>query len=334
MTNGSGAYSGRELCTEEVTKVCNKKKKKGVIRKDWEKNKLMYLMVLPVLIYYIIFCYLPMSGLLIAFQDYKQVLGNTFFENILSSQWVGFKHFTDFFKNVHFTQTLWNTARISFLSILFGFPAPIILALLINEVTHSGIKRTVQTVTYLPHFVSLVVICGMIRTFTNDTGMISHIWAAITGNEPVNMLLRADMFIPIYIVSNIWQGIGWGSIIYLSALSGISQELYEAATVDGANRWKQTLHVTLPGLMPTISIMLILRLGSVLNVGYEKIILLYNDLTKPVAEVISTYVYQKGLIDRNYSFSTAVGLFNSVINVIFLIATNAISRKMGETSLW
>ncbi len=305
-----------------------------ILKNDFRKNWMMYLLVLPVLAYYIIFCYVPMSGLLISFQNYRQVLGNSFCENIFSSEWIGFKHFTDFFTGTYFTQILWNTIKISFTNILFGFPMPIILALLINEVQQRSVKKVVQTVTYLPHFISLVVICGMIRTFTSNTGIISQLFAAITGTEPETMLLQPKYFLPIYVVSGIWQEMGWESIIYLSALSSISNDLYEAAEIDGANRWKQTLHVTIPGLLPIITITLILRLGKALNVGYEKIILLYNDLTKPTAEVISSYVYQKGLIDRNYSFSTAVGLFNSVVNVIFLVGTNYLCRKFSENSLW
>ena len=174
----------------------------------------------------------------------------------------------------------------------------------------------------------------MIKMFTNEGGIISLAWAAFTGSEPVNMMLYPEMFVPIYVISDIWQEMGWGSIIYLSALTGVSRELYEAAAIDGAGRWKQTIHVTLPCIMPTIAIMLILRLGNILNVGYEKIILLYNDLTRPAAEVISTYVYEKGLLDRNYGFSTAVGLFNSVVNIVFLAGSNALSRKFSEVSLW
>lgn len=227
-----------------------------------------------------------------------------------------------------------NTFKIGGLSIVFGFPAPIILALLMNEVRAPWFKRSVQTLTYLPHFISLVVVCGIIRMFTSDTGIISHIIAFMTNSEPVNMLLYPEMFVPIYIISGIWQGAGWGSIVYLSALSAVSDDLYEAAIIDGAGKWKQTIHVTIPSILPTISIMLILRLGSVINVGYEKIILLYNDLTKPVADVISSYVYQKGLLDRDYGFSTAVGLFNSVVNIVFLITANTISKKISENSLW
>lgn len=319
---------------QKISVTSNKVKGTGVIRRDIKKNWILYLMVLPVLAYYIVFCYFPIAGIMLAFKDYKTVLGNSFFANLMQSEFVGLKHFKDFFQGAYFSTVIINTFKIGALSILFGFPAPIILALLMNEVKSQWFKKSVQTLSYLPHFISLVVVCGLIRLFVNDTGIVSRFVSHFTGTEPVNMLLYPNLFVPIYIISDIWQGVGWGSIIYLSALSGVSEELYEAARIDGAGRWKQTLHVTLPAILPTISIMLILRLGSIINVGYEKIILLYNDLTKPAAEVISTYVYQKGLIDRDYGFSTAVGLFNSGVNIIFLIISNCISKRISETSLW
>lgn len=316
------------------TMAVRRKKVKNVLCSDFRKNGLLYVMMLPVLAFYIIFCYIPMAGIVISFEDFSMQANNTFLQNVLQSDWVGFKHFIDFFTSRYFVTILWNTVRISLVSILFGFPMPIVLALLMNEVRSQTFKRTVQTITYLPHFISLVVVCGMLRRFLSNTGFISMAVAQLTGTEPENLLNNAKLFLPIYVTSDIWQSIGWNSIIYMAALAGVDQELYEAASIDGAGRWKQTLHVTLPGIMPTIIIMLILRLGSALSVGYEKIILLYNPLTKPVAEVISSYVYQKGLIERNYSFSAAVGLFNSVVNFIFLVTTNYISRRCSETSLW
>ena len=227
-----------------------------------------------------------------------------------------------------------NTIRISLSTLIFGFPAPIILAILINEVTALPFKKAVQTFTYLPHFISLVVICGMIRDFTSDSGFISVFLSYLSGKEPTTMLNNPSLFTPIYVLSDIWQSVGWSSIIYLAALVNIDTQLYEAAKIDGAGRWKQTLHVTLPGLMPTITIMFILRMGGILNVGYEKIILLYNPLTRSVADVISSYTYQVGLIDRNWSYSTAISFFNSVINLIFLYSANWMSRKFNESSLW
>lgn len=226
-----------------------------------------------------------------------------------------------------------NTLVISLATLVFGFPAPIILALLMNELKSARYAKVVQNITYMPHFVSLVVICGMIKTFTLDSGIINTI-LSVFGFEPKSLLNYPQYFVPIYVISGIWQEIGWGSIIYLAALTGIDEQLYEAAKIDGAGKWRQTLNITLPGIVPTIVTMLVLRVGGILNVGFEKIILLYNDSTASVAEVISSYVYKKGLLDQNWSFSAAVGLFNSVINFIFLIVTNYISKKTTEVGLW
>lgn len=297
------------------------------VKKEMKMNFELYLIFLPVAIYFLIFSYKPMYGLLMAFQNYRPAKG------IWGSEWVGFRHFIDFFQSAYFGRLIKNTLTISLSSIIFGFPAPILLALLINEIKSTKFKKTVQTITYLPHFISLVVICSMIKTFTMDTGIINDM-VAFFGGERVTMLNVPEYFVPIYIVSDIWQGIGWGSIIYLAALSGIPQELYEAATVEGAGRLKQAIYVTLPGIAPTIIIMLILRMGGILSVGYEKIILLYNPVTQKTADVISTYVYRKGLLEHGWSFSSAVGMFNSVVNLIFLIGTNALSKKMTDTVLW
>ena len=268
-----------------------------------------------------------MYGAVIAFKQYKPNLG------ILGSPWVGFKHFTDFFSFPSFYTVLKNTVTISATTILFSFPAPIILALLLNELKCKKFLKVVQNITYMPHFISLVVICGLVRQFTMYNGFIGEIVGMFTG-EAVSLLNFPKYFIPVYVGSGIWQEIGWNSIIYTAALTGVDEQLYEAAVIDGANRWKQTLHVTIPGILPTIVIMLILKLGSILNVGFEKIILLYNDATMPVADVISTYVYRKGLLELSWSFSSAVGLFNSVVNFTFIMLTNAISKKLNGYGLW
>ena len=294
----------------------------------------MYLMVLPVLAYYILFCYIPMYGIVIAFKDFNMKADLNFFQNIAQSSWAGLKYFREFFNSYYFIRVIKNTISISLLTLVFSFPAPIVLALMINEVKQLRYKKLVQTVSYLPHFISLVVVCGMIRDFTSDTGFITMMVSGLTGKAPESMLNNPKLFYPIYVLSDIWQGIGWGSIVYLAALSGIDMELYEAAAIDGAGRWRKMFHITIPGLLPTITIMFILRMGSILNVGYEKIILLYNSLTKPVAEVISTFTYQKGMIDRTWSYSTAVGLFNSAINIFFLVSANWLSKRFNETSLW
>lgn len=295
--------------------------------RDFKTNKAIYLMLTPVILYYLIFHYKPMYGAIIAFKDFTPSKG------IMGSPWVGFKHFQEFFTDYYFMRILKNTLIISINSLIFSFPAPIILALLLNELKSKWFSRTVQTISYMPHFISMVVICGILKQFTMDDGIITYIFS-LFGFEKVTMLSQPQLFVPIYVGSGIWQEIGWGAIIYLAALTGIDQEQYEAAKIDGANRWKQTLHVTLPGIAPTIIILLILRMGSILSVGFEKIILLYNPSIYETADVISTYVYRKGLLEFNWSFSSAVGLFNSVINFILIILANWMSKKVNETSLW
>jgi len=301
-------------------------KKSGFIY-ELKKHWSVYLMFLPVMIYFLLFSYKPMYGALIAFQNYTPAKG------MWGSEWVGFKHFTDFFGNYYFWRLLRNTLKISFTNIIFGFPAPIILALLLNELRGNLFKKTVQTISYVPHFISTVVVCGIIKSFTSDIGVVTSLLVGL-GFDRMSLLNNPNAFIPVYVISGIWQQMGWSSIVYLAALTNVNDELYEAASIDGANRWKQTLHVTLPGIAPTIIIMLILNLGRILSVGYEKIILLYNELTYETADVISSFVYRKGLQEMNWSFSAAVGLFNSVVNLGFIIFTNRISRKVSETSLW
>ena len=226
-----------------------------------------------------------------------------------------------------------NTVLLSGLNILWGFPAPIILALLLNEVRNQVFKKTVQTITYLPHFISLVVACGIIIDFTKQNGLINDI-IAFFGGERILFLQSPEWFRPVYIISGIWQEIGWGSIIYLSAIAGISQELYEAAKIDGANRWQETWHITLPGIMETIVILLILRVGKLMSLGYEKVLLLYNETTYLTADIISTYVYRRGIQNAEYSFASAVDLFNSVINMALLLIVNAISKRVQGSSLF
>lgn len=313
-----------------MKKTINKfsfKEHRTLLKRDLRTNREVYLLLIPVILFYVIFCYMPMYGALIAFKDYAPKLGVT------GSPWVGFKHFEMFFNSPSFLTVLWNTIRISFFSLLVEFPAPIILAMLINELRSARYAKVVQTASYLPHFISLIVVCGMVKDFTRDTGIITQI-LSLFGVPEVSLLGYPQYFLPIYIGSNVWQDVGWSSIIYLAALTGVDPQLYEAAKIDGANKWQQTIHVTLVGIMPTIITMLILRMGSILSVGYEKIILLYNDATLEVADVISSYVYRKGILEQSWSFSTAVNLFNSVVNFAFLVITNKISSKVNETSLW
>lgn len=295
--------------------------------RDFKLNKYKYLIILPVIIYFILFAYKPMYGLIIAFKDYRPALG------IRGSKWVGMKHFKNFFNDVYFWRLLRNTISISGLNILFGFPAPIILALLLNEIQSSWFKRTVQTITYMPYFISLVVACSLIKTYCQNDGLFSQIAVALGGNAQ-NFLVNSKNFYTIYVATDIWQGIGWNSIIYLAALSNIDQEQYESAEIDGADRFSQMLHITLPGLLPTIMILFILRMGGILNIGYEKILLLYSEAIYEVADVISTYVYRRGILNAAYSYSTAVGLFNSIVNVFFLVLTNSLSKRMTESSLF
>lgn len=304
-----------------------KKTVKARIQKELKQNAELYIMFLPAVIFFLIFAYKPMYGLIMAFQDFSPSRG------ILGSEWVGFKHFQEFFSSFYFGRLIKNTVVISFTSIVVSFPLPIILSLLMNEIRNKKFKSLVQTASYLPHFISLVVICGMVKKFTSETGVITSL-LTLFGFEETNLLNNPDYFVPIYVISGLWQEMGWNSIIYLAAISGISQELYEAAMIDGAGRFRQTLHVTIPGLAPTIIITFILRMGSVLSVGYEKILLLSNPLTMKVAQVISVYVYERGLQDQDWSFSVAVGLFNSVINFLFLLITNKVAKKVSDTRLW
>jgi putative aldouronate transport system permease protein len=299
------------------------------ISSDFKRNRMLYLLFLPVLAFYIIFAYWPMYGTIIALKDYAPGMG------IGGSPWANpaLKHFIRFVQSPLFFRVVRNTFVLSAYSLIFSFPAPIILALLLNEVRHDRFKKAAQTLTYLPHFISLVVICGMISDFSSSQGLFNDI-AVSLGGERSALLQQQSFFRPMYIISEIWQEVGWGSIIYLAALSNIDEQLYEAAKIDGASRLQQLKAVTLPGIMPTIVIMLILRVGSLLGVGYEKVILLYNPATYEVSDVISSYVYRSGLQDGNWSYSAAIGLLNSLVNFIFLIAANTISRRAGETSLW
>lgn len=302
------------------------------LKKDMKKNYSAYLIFLPVAIYYIMFAYKPMYGILIAFKNYSPMKG------IVDSPWAdmnGLAHFISFFKSFYFTRILKNTLVISFSTLLVTFPAPIILALLLNEVRSKKFKKTIQTITYMPHFISLVVICSMVRLFVSDTGFITSLLTSLgVSKGGISLLADAGSFVPIYVLSTLWETLGWSAIIYMSALSGIDQELYEASRIDGANRWKQTLHITFPGLMPTIIMLLILRVGQIMSIGHEKIILLYNEEIYQTADVISTYVYRKGLLEYNWSFSTAVGLFNSLINFALVMIANKISKKTLDMGLW
>lgn len=297
------------------------------IRGDVKRHWSIYLMALPVIAYYLIFHYGPMYGLQIAFKDFSPAQG------ILGSPWVGFKHFESFFNGIYFWRLIKNTILINLYDLLFGFPAAIILALLLNEIRNSAFKRVVQSISYLPHFISIVVVAGMMVDFLSRNGLINQIIGGF-GIEPIDFLQKEGWFRFLFVSSGIWQGIGWGSIVYLAAMATIDPTLYEAARMDGANRWKQTLHITIPGIMPTIVILFILQMGNMLSVGSEKVLLLYNPLTYGTADVISTYVYRKGVLEASYSFTAAVGLFNSVISFILIVAANTFVKRISENKLW
>jgi len=309
----------------------SKKQGQSELLRDLKRNKSFYLMLLPIVAYYFIFHYIPMYGIQIAFKDFTPAKG------ILGSPWVGLEKFREFF--VYDSYYVWriirNTILLNVYDIIFGFPAPIIFALLLNEVKNSLYKKTLQTISYMPHFISTVVIVGIILDFFSRDGLINQILKSLgILSEPISFMTEPGWFRPIYVGSGIWQQLGWNSIIYLAAISNIDPQLYEAALIDGAGRFKQAIYVTLPGILPTIVILFILRMGSIMNVGFEKVYLMYNPLTYETADVISTYVYRKGLLEMDYSYGAAVGLFNSLINFMFVVMANQLSKKFTETSLW
>ncbi len=308
------------------------------LARGFSKGKYVYLMFLPVALYYIIFCYLPMYGIVIAFQDYKP--GMKFFS---SAEFVGLENFQELFASPMFPKLIINTLMLNLWELMVGFPAPIILALLLNELRSQKFKRVVQTISYLPHFIAMVVVIGILKDVLSSEGLFNQIRQFVHVNilgqplsdfKPVLYLNMPKYFRPIYTLSGVWQGIGWGSIIYLSTLSSIDPQLYEAAEIDGAKRFRKMLSVTLPGISPTVIIMLIFAVGGLMNTGFEKLILLYQPLTYDVADTLGTYVYRKGLEEARYSFSTAVNLFTTIINFILVISVNKISRMVSETSLW
>ncbi|MEK3890035.1 ABC transporter permease [Bacillus sp. FSL K6-3431] len=292
------------------------------------QNWQLYIFVLPAFLYFLIFHYIPMYGVQIAFKDFIPTLG------IWDSEWVGFEHFTRFFKSFYFWDLIKNTLGISVYELIIGFPLPIILALSLNEAKDGLYKRTVQTVTYAPHFISVVVMAGMIISFLSPTtGLINHI-IQLFGFEPIPFMTDPKWFKTVYVLSGVWQSAGWGTIIYLAVLSGVSPEHHEAAIVDGATRLQRILHINIPAIVPTMVILLILNVGNIMAMGFEKILLLQNALNLESSNVIATFVYESGLLNAQYSFAAAVGLFNAVINAVLLVMVNRIARKTSETSLW
>ena len=296
-------------------------------KKIW-RSRYLYLLLLPTFVWYIVFMYAPLYGAQIAFRDFMPALG------ITGGKWVGFKYFIQFFKSEYFVRLMKNTLGISVYSIVVGFPIPVILALLMNEVRSKYFKKGVQTIVYMPHFISAVVVVSLINAMLSPSNGLFNQIIQMFGGDPVHFMAEPKYFKTVYVLSDIWQTAGYGSIVYLAALTSIDPSLYEAATVDGASKWKKLLHITLPCILPTIMTMLILRMGSIFTVGYEKIMLMYNPATYETADVISTYVYRRAFEGGEYSFSAAVGLFNSVINFIVIIVFNKISKRVSEVSLW
>ena len=298
------------------------------LKKDIKRNWFLYLMILPVLIYFIIYHYWPMYGVTLAFKDYKIKQG------ILGSPFVGLKYFERFFSSFYFERLIKNTLGISLYSLVVGFPIPIIFALLLNYLKSNRLKKMTQMVSYAPHFISTVVICSMITIFSSKDTDLFNILRGLIGLEPVNFLSKPEWFKSIYVWSDVWQSTGWSAIIYISALAGVDYEMHEAAIIDGASKIKRMIYIDLPSIKSTIVMLFILKMGSMMSIGFEKVYLLQNDLNRSAASIISTYVYEQGLLEHNYSFSTAIGLFNSVINLILLVSANTISKKLTSESLY
>lgn len=292
------------------------------------KEKWLYIMLIPGIVYYLIFVYAPMWGVLFAFQDYSPALG------MAGSEWVGFKHFIRFFNSKQFGQLFSNTLIIAVINLVFYFPAPIILALMLNEVKNTKFKRSVQSITYLPHFMSAVVVVSIFKMiFSSEDGIINSIILSF-GGDKISFLTSTQWFRPLLLLQTVWKEVGWGTIIFLAALSGVDPSLYEAAVVDGAGHTKQLIHITLPAIMPTITILLILRMGSFLNTGFETILLMQNSMNRSVSEVFDTYVYRVGISDAQYSYSTAIGLFKSVIGLVLVYTSNWFAKKLGQEGIF
>ncbi|PLR73591.1 ABC transporter permease [Bacillus sp. UMB0728] len=299
-------------------------KRKNVFLKYWD----LYLLMVPGILFFIIYKYVPMWGIVIAFQDYS------IFTGVLESKWVGFKHFERMFEAEEFYRIFKNTLLISLYKLFWGFPAPIIVALMLNELRNMMYKRTIQTVIYMPHFLSWVIVGGIMMNLLGPSTGIVNSFVEFLGFEPIYFLADDSWFRSVLVASDLWKSVGWGTILYLAALAGIDPQLYEAATVDGANKWQQTWHITLPSLLPTIVILLILQMGNILEVGFEQVFILLNPLVYNVGDVFETYVYRVGVTQGQFSYTTAVGLFKSVIALILVVAANKFAKKLGQNGLW
>lgn len=307
----------------------NRKKKGYLIRKNFRRNWQIYLFLLPVVLYFFIFHYIPMAGLQIGFKDYYATRG------MLGSPWVGFKHFERFFDSHYFWRLLINTIVLNAYGLLL-FPLPVIFALMLNELKYGAFKKWAQTLTYAPHFISVIVIVGMIMAFTDvNSGLINNV-LKLFGMEPIAFMNKPEWFRHLYVWSGQWQSLGWNTIIFLAALAGINPELHEAARVDGASRLQRVIHINVPGILPTVVILFILNIGMFMQIGFEKVLAMQNNLNAQTSDIIQTFVYNRGIIDGQTSFATAIGLFESVINIVLLVVVNQIARKIGdgENSLW
>ena len=302
--------------------------RQGSFRKRIYRDRHLILMSIPAVAFYLIFSYIPMTGIVIAFKNFQPGLG------LYTGEWVGMKWFNRFFSSVYFERLLRNTFLLSFYSLLFGFPVPILFALCISEVRNIRVKRAIQTISYLPYFFSTVIVVGMVRNFLSlNDGIVNDI-IEMLGGERINFFMRADWFRTIYVCTSIWQHFGFSSIIYIAAIIGISPELYESASLDGINKFQEVWYITLPMIKPTVLILFLLEIGNLMSVGYERVSLMYNPSTYDTADVISTYVYRQGIEMTKYSFSAAIGLFNSVMNFAFVFTANCITKKMTNSSLW
>lgn len=318
MSNSDKLYTNRKTAKEKLIWLADH------FKREWQ----IYLMLMPMIIWFLVFLYKPMYGLQIAFKDYS------IFRGIEASPWVGMEHFNDLFSNAQFLRAIKNTFLISFYSLIFGFPVPILLALMFNEIIHAVYKRSAQTIVYLPHFISTVIIAGIVITaFSPSAGIVNTVLSWF-GFEPVYFLTKAEWFRPIFIGSGIWQEAGFSSIIFLAAIAGVNPSLYESAVVDGASRWQMMWKITLPSILPTIIIMLIIRIGNLMEVGFELIILLYQPATYETADVINTYIYRQGLQSGQYDLAAAAGFFNAVVAFVLVMAANTISKRFSRTSLW
>lgn len=301
--------------------------KRSSVLKQMSRSKYLYLLILIPLIYFVLFKYGAMMYLMMAFKNFKATRG------LWGSSWVGLKYFQKFLTDSYFWKLVRNTVLLNLYCLIFSFPSCIVLALMINEVRNRYFKKFVQTVSYMPYFISTVAVCGLITTLLSSDGLLTSVLRLITGKTPA-LLTNASAFRPIYVISDIWQNIGWGSIIYLAALTGIDPGLYEAAQIDGASRWQQTLHVSLPSIASVIAIQFLLTVGRIMDVGYEKILLLYTGSTYETADVISTYLYRRTILQADYSYGAAISLFQAVLSLVLVFSANKVAQKIGSASLW